>query len=57
VVLDWVPEGLGTSTKAYAQPKFPLRVCIAAGFVSLKVASAIFVVHWGRELERQAIRP
>jgi hypothetical protein len=31
--------------EAYAQPKFPLRVCIAAGFASFTVASAIKVIH------------
>src|SRR5271156_4165414 len=54
-VLDWVPRGIGSGTKAYAQPIFPLRVSIAAGFV-IVVSRIRYLCHpLGQELERQAI--
>src|SRR5229473_4298498 len=49
-VFDWVPDRVGSGTKAYAQPNFPLRV-----FNKGRLANCYGGIRSGRQVEREAI--
>ena len=49
-VFDWVPDKVGSGTKAYARPNFPLRV-----FNKGRCAIAMVTSAQGMQVEREAI--